>query len=93
MPLHRRVPKRGFTNIFKKEYAIINVEQLNIFRKGEEVTPERILERGLIKNIKNGLKILGKGKIEKGLHVKAHKFSKKAIEKISEAGGKAEVLS
>ncbi len=92
MPLHRRVPKRGFVNIFKKQYAIINVEQLNIFRKGDEVTPEKLLDRGMVKSLKDGLKILGKGTLKKELSVKAHKFSKTALQKISDAGGKTEVL-
>lgn len=92
MPLHRRVPKRGFTNIFRKHYAIINIEQLNVFRKGDEVTPEKLLERGMVKQLRDGVKILGKGTLKKELSVKAHKFSKTAMQKISEAGGKAEVL-
>ena len=79
-------------NIFKKRYAIINVEQLNIFRKGDEVTPKKLLDRGMVKSLGDGLKILGKGTLKKELSVKAHKFSKTAMQKISDAGGKAEVL-
>lgn len=92
MPLHRRVPKRGFTNVFKKRYAIMNIDQLNVFRKGDEVTPEKLLQRGLVKSLGDGLKVLGKGTLKKELTVKAHKFSKTAMQKISDAGGKAEVL-
>jgi len=93
MPLHRRIPKRGFTNIFRQEYAIVNLEQLNVFRKGDEVTPLKILERGIVKNLKRGLKILGKGDLKKELTISAHKFSGSAMKKIQESGGKAEVLS
>jgi large subunit ribosomal protein L15 len=92
MPLSRRVPKRGFRNVFRKRYAIINVEQLNRFNDGETITPERLIEDGLIKKIMNGLKILSKGEINKKIIVKAHKFSKEAINKIESAGGKAEVI-
>ncbi len=93
MPLHRRIPKRGFTNIFKKEYAIVNLEQLNVFRKGEDVTPIKILQKGLVKNLKDGLKVLGNGDLKKELNISAHKFSGSAMKKIQESGGKAEVLS
>ena len=92
MPLSRRVPKRGFRSVFRKRYAIINVEQLNRFNDGETITPERLIEDGLIKKIMNGLKILSKGEINKKIIVKAHKFSKEAINKIESAGGKAEVV-
>ena len=92
MPLSRRVPIRGFRNVFRKRYAIINVEQLNRFNDGETITPERLIEDGLIKKIMNGLKILSKGEINKKIIVKAHKFSKEAINKIESAGGKAEVI-
>lgn len=94
MPLTRRVPKRGFTNIFAKEYATINVDDLNRFEDNDVITLELLLERGIIKNgksIKNGLKILGDGEINKKLTVEAQKFSKTAVEKIEAAGGKAEV--
>lgn len=92
MPLVRRIPKRGFTNIFKKEYAIVNLEKLNVFEKGIEITPELLLEKGIIKELKAGVKILGNGNIEKPLNIKAHAFSKSAQEKIEKAGGKVEVI-
>lgn len=92
MPLFRRLPKRGFNNIFAKEYAMINVDRLNQFENGTEVTPELLLEKKVIKNIKDGVKILGNGNVEKTLTVKASKFSKAAAEKIEAAGGKVEVI-
>lgn len=92
MPLQRRIPKRGFTNIFKKEYAIVNVKDLNIFADGTEVTPELLIESGLIRKIKDGVKILGDGELERSLIVKAHKVSKQAEEKITARGGKVEVI-
>ena len=93
MPLHRRVPKRGFTNArFKKEFAEINLERLEVFDAGAIVTPEVLLKRGMIKNLRDGLKVLAKGTVTKALTVRAHKFSAKAQEQITGAGGKAEVL-
>ena len=92
MPLQRRLPKRGFTNIFKKEYAIVNIQDLNIFDDGTEVTIELLQEAGMVKGVKDGVKILGNGELEKQLTVKAHRFSKQAEEKISARGGKAEVI-
>jgi len=92
MPLYRRIPKRGFTNIWKKEYVILNVDDLNIFEPGTVVTPELLKEKGLAKRVVDGIKILGEGTLEKSVTVKAHKFSKTAIEKIEQAGGKAEVI-
>lgn len=92
MPLYRRVPKRGFTNIWKKVWEIINVEDLNAFENGTLVTPELMIEVGLAKKVVDGIKILGNGELEKSVTVKAHKFSKTAIEKIESAGGKAEVI-
>ena len=92
MPLYRRIPKRGFTNLFGTEYTAINVEELNRFEAGTEVTPELIIETGMAKQVKDGIKILVNGTLEKALTVKAQKFSKSAIEKIEAAGGKAEVL-
>ncbi len=92
MPLYRRIPKRGFTNIWGTEYAILNVSDLNKFEAGAMVTPEAIKEAGLVKQVKDGIKILGNGDLEKNLTVQAHKFSKTAIEKIESAGGKAEVI-
>ena len=92
MPLHRRVPKRGFTNIFRKEVQVVNVGDLGRCNAGE-VTGETLQETGLIKNLKHPVKILGNGDIEKAYTVKAHAFSKSAVAKIEAAGGKAEVIS
>ncbi|GAW90891.1 50S ribosomal protein L15 [Calderihabitans maritimus] len=92
MPLYRRIPKRGFTNIFKKEIVAINVQELNRFEEGTVVTPELLVETGVIKSIKDGVKILGNGELQKALTVKAHAFSKSAAEKIEAAGGKVEVV-
>jgi large subunit ribosomal protein L15 len=93
MPLHRRVPKRGFTNArFKKEFAEINLERLEVFDAGAIITPEVLLKRGMIKNLRGGLKVLAKGSVTKPLTVRAHKFSAKAQEQITGAGGKAEIL-
>lgn len=92
MPLYRRIPKRGFTNIWAKEYEILNVDDLNRFEAGTVVTPEMLKELKMVKQVKDGIKILGDGELEKGLTVQAHKFSKTAIEKIEAAGGKAEVI-
>ncbi|MDO5018662.1 MAG: 50S ribosomal protein L15 [Lagierella massiliensis] len=92
MPLFRRLPKRGFTNIFSKVYAEVNVEQLNKFEDGTVVTPELIFEKGIAKKskAKDGVKILGSGELNKKLTVKATKFTKSAMDKITQAGGKAE---
>ena len=92
MPLYRRLPKRGFTNIFAKEIVAINVDKLNIFEDGTEVTPELLIETGVIGKVKDGVKILGNGELTKKLTVKANKFSKSAEEKITAAGGKLEVI-
>ncbi|UOQ83928.1 50S ribosomal protein L15 [Gracilibacillus salinarum] len=92
MPLFQRLPKRGFTNINRKEFAIVNLETLNSFDEGTEVTPELLLDNGTISNVKSGVKILGNGKIEKKLTVKAHKFSASAKEAIEAAGGQTEVI-
>ena len=93
MPLHRRVPKRGFTNArFKKEFAEINLERLEVFDAGAIITPEVLVKRGMIKNLRDGLKVLAKGTVTKPLTVRAHKFSAKAQEQITGAGGKAEIL-
>ena len=92
MPLYRRIPKRGFTNIWGTEYTAVNVSELNRFEAGTVVTPELLKETGLAKQVKDGIKILGNGTLEKNLTVKAQKFSKTAIEKIEAAGGKAEVI-
>ncbi|MCD8502120.1 MAG: 50S ribosomal protein L15 [Bacillaceae bacterium] len=92
MPIFRRLPKRGFTNPTRKEYAIVNLETLNRFDEGVEVTPELLIESGIVKNEKDGIKILGEGNIEKKLTVKAHKFSASAKEAIEAAGGTTEVV-
>ncbi len=92
MPLYRRIPKRGFTNIFRKEWSVMNVSDLNCFEDGTEITPELLVKEGKVKQVKAGVKILGEGDLEKKLTVKANKFSKAAIEKIEAAGGKAEVI-
>jgi large subunit ribosomal protein L15 len=91
-PLYRRLPKRGFTNIFRKEYAIVNLDDLNRFAEGTEVTPEVLLTTGVIKNPKDGIKILGNGELSVKLTVKANKFSQSAVEKIQSAGGQTEVI-
>ncbi|MQB78700.1 50S ribosomal protein L15 [Lactobacillus reuteri] len=92
MPLYRQIPKRGFTNINRKEYAIVNLASLNKFDDGTEVTPQLLMESGLVKNLKSGIKILGRGKLEKKLTVKANKFSASAVSAIEAAGGKTEVM-
>jgi len=91
-PLYRRLPKRGFTNRFRKEFAIVNLAELNKFAAGSEVTPETLIESGLVKNPLSGIKILGNGELTVQLTVKANKFSQSAVEKIQAAGGKAEVI-
>ncbi len=92
MPLTRRLPKRGFTNINKKEYAVIGLDILNDFEDGTEVTPELLIEKGIIKKTLDGVKILANGELEKKLTIKVHKVSKSAAEKIEAAGGKVEVI-
>jgi len=92
MPLQRRLPKRGFTNIFKKEYAIVNIRDLNRFEDGSEINPEVLQNAGLINSIKDGVKILGDGELEKKLTVRAHKISRQAEEKITARGGRVEVI-
>ncbi len=91
-PLYKRLPKRGFTNFFRKEYAIVNLSTLNKYKNKSVVTPERLMEDGTINDLKNGVKILAYGKLEKVLTVKANKFSKAAVEAIQAAGGKTEVI-
>ena len=92
MPLYRRLPKRGFNNKWATVYTTLNVSDLNRFEAGTEVTPELLKEVGLAKKVVDGIKILANGNLEKALTVKAHKFTKVAEEKISAAGGKAEVI-
>ena len=90
IPLFQRLPKRGFTNINRKEYAIVNLDTLNRFDEGTEVTPELLIETGIVSNAKSGIKILGNGTLEKKITVKAHKFSASAKEAIEKAGGQTE---
>ncbi|OGO77833.1 MAG: 50S ribosomal protein L15 [Clostridiales bacterium GWB2_37_7] len=92
MPLYRRLPKVGFTNIWRKEYAVVNLSDLDVFENGSVVTIEALKEAGLVKAMKSGVKILGNGEISKNLTVQAHKFSKTAADKITAAGGKVEVI-
>ena len=92
MPLYRRLPKRGFTNIFAKTYTEVKVSALNIFEDGAEVTAQALKDAGVIKKINDGITVLGNGEITKKLTVKAAKFTQSAKEKIEAAGGKAEVI-
>ena len=93
LPLYRRLPKRGFSNaLFKTEYAVINISDLNKFENGTVVTPALLKEKGIIKKQLKGIKVLGNGKLEKKLTIQAHKFSTSALEKIKESGSKAEVI-
>ena len=92
MPVYRRIPKRGFKNVFKKEWSIMNVSDLNSYEEGTVITPELLIADGKVKQVTAGVKILGDGELEKKLTVQANKFSKAAIEKIEAAGGKAEVI-
>jgi large subunit ribosomal protein L15 len=91
MPLHRRIPKRGFTNIFRKEFAVVNVGDLA--KLEGEITPERLQREGVVKRLRDGLKVLGDGEITRALVVRAHRFSKSALEKITKAGGRAETIA
>jgi len=92
MPLVRRLPKRGFTNIFRTQHVIVNVAQLERFPSGSEVTPEVLLAEGIVSKLGDGVKVLGKGALTRQLTVKAHAFSKKAKELIEAAGGVCEVI-
>jgi large subunit ribosomal protein L15 len=91
MPLQRRLPKRGFHNIFRKRYAIVNVKQIAALGESA-VSPELLLERGLIRKLYDGLKVLGEGELKGAVSVSAHQFSRSAREKIVQAGGKAEII-
>jgi len=91
MPLHRRLPKRGFTNIFKKQFAIVNLGRLDKL-EGDVFTADRLTELGVIHKLGNGLKILGAGQLTRAITVEAHHFSKSAADKIAKAGGKAQVI-
>lgn len=92
MPLHRRLPKRGFANIFKKHFALVNLKDLEKFKPEDSISPEFLLHCGLIKRLGDGLKVLGDGELKAPLHISAHFFSKSALEKIQKAGGRAEVI-
>lgn len=92
MPLYRRIPKRGFTNINRKEYALVNLTMLDQFDDGAEVTPALLIEAGVVSKERNGIKILGNGQLSKKLTVKASKFSASAVAAIEAAGGKTEVI-
>lgn len=92
MPIYRRLPKRGFYNKFGKEYAEVNVDQLNRFDNGTVIDPVVLIDAGVLKNVHDGVRILGNGVLEKSLTVKANGFTKSAIEKIQAAGGKVEVI-
>ena len=92
MPLYRRVPKRGFTNIFRKNWVVLNVRDLNRFDDGETVSPELLMEKKVVKKIRDGLRILGDGDLERKLTVRAHHFTASAREKIEKAGGTVEVI-
>ena len=92
MPLYRRLPKRGFKNIFAKDYAEVNIAQLNGFEDGATVDPVALIEAGILKNVRDGIRILGNGTLEKKLTVIANGFTKTAEEKIVAAGGKVEVI-
>jgi large subunit ribosomal protein L15 len=91
-PLYRRLPKRGFTNPNRTEYAIVNLDTLNRFEAGTVVTPELLVETGVVSNLRDGVKILGNGELNVKLTVKAQKFSETAVEKIAAAGGNTEVI-
>lgn len=92
MPLQRRLPKRGFKNPFRKEYAIVNLDDLAPLADQGTLTPELLYKKGIVKDLKDGLKVLGMGELKSKIVIQAHKFSKSAIEKIQAAGGKAEVI-
>jgi large subunit ribosomal protein L15 len=92
MPLHRRLPKRGFTNVFKKHYALVNLRDLDGFNAEEKITPELLVERRVVKRLQDGLKVLADGELTRPLTISAHFFSKAALDKIQKAGGKAQVI-
>jgi large subunit ribosomal protein L15 len=91
MPLHRRLPKRGFKNIFREEYAVINLGKLSKLQ-GDSFDPDRLIELGIVKKIGAGLKVLGTGELDRKVTIRAHKFSQTALDKIQKAGGVAEVI-
>ena len=91
MPLHRRLPKRGFTNIFKKQYAVVNLGRIDKL-EGDNFTPDRLIELGVARKTRDGVKILGSGELTRKIRVEAHLFSRSALEKIQKAGGEATVI-
>jgi large subunit ribosomal protein L15 len=93
MPLHRRLPKRGFHNLFRKDYAIVNLDALAKFEAGSKIDPQILKEKGIIGKVKDGLKILGSGELPHAIHVRAHKISKSALDKIQKAGGTVEIIT
>jgi len=92
MPLSRRLPKRGFTNIFRQGYSIVNLDRLKAFEEGDEVSPETLVAKGVIRKVSHGVKVLGRGDLDRRLTVKAHRFSAEALRKIQAAGGTAELI-
>jgi len=92
MPYFQRLPKRGFTNIYKQKWNIINLSDLNTFEEGTVITPDLLLEKGILNNLRDPLKVLGDGELDRKLEVHAHRFSKQAQAKIEAAGGKTEVI-
>ena len=92
MPLQRRLPKRGFHNVFKKEYTVVNVSSFEKFEEGAIITPTELIKMGVVKKIGDGIKVLGDGDLNKAFTIKAHKFSESAAEKIRSAGGEVEVI-
>lgn len=92
-PLYRRLPKRGFNNPFKKKYAVVNVEDLELFENGAKVDAEKLVEAGIVKKLMDGVKILGDGELKKSLTVVATRFTKVAVEKIKAAGGEVKIIS
>ena len=92
MPLFQRLPKRGFHNRFRRHWAVVNVGSLNSFDDGSAISPQMLMDKGLVKNLKDGLKILGNGDLSKKLTVQAHSFSEQAVKKIETAGGRTEVI-
>jgi large subunit ribosomal protein L15 len=93
MPIVRRIPKRGFNNPFRKRYALVNISRLNIFNDGDVIDPQTLMAHRLVRKLIDGVKILGDGELQRRLTVKAHKFSKAAVEKIQKAGGKIELIT
>lgn len=93
MPLYRRLPKRGFTNIFRKEYSVVNLDSLAKFKAGAKIDPETLLEKGIVRTLRHDIKILGNGELKNAITIRAHKFSKAAAEKITKAGGTVEVIT